>query len=282
MIAISKKSGTMLRAGSLLLSGFLISAAPLATAAAQDRQPKRQLQESRSDRSQAPQGNGHRDGSWFNENEIRDDTAEGWLVTKLFARPGMNNVNVEINDGVATLSGRVADEQTKRRAVRIANSTWGVSSVRDQLTVDSSLANRRAANVAGKDLAKQVAQKIAATVDGAKAGEDWWFDGWRVEAPYNRWNVVVDVNEPGEVILDGEVPSVNLMQRIVKAAVSVNGVRTVHSDLQIDNEANRPAYGWYRWHANGQDAYRGPYAVPNGYRGPYIGAAQDYSAPAGK
>ena len=69
---------------------------------------------------------------------ITDQMLEGWLVVKLAARPGLNDVNVEVENGVAVLNGRVATQQDKNRAVWIANSTTGVTSVRDALRVDPS------------------------------------------------------------------------------------------------------------------------------------------------
>jgi hypothetical protein len=212
--------------------------------------------------------------------DLRDESAEAWLIVKLFARPGLNNVNVEVDNGVATLSGKVPTEQAKRRAVRIANSAFGIGSVRDQLSVDSSLANRREANVADKNLAQRVAQKIAANVQGAKAGEDWWFEGWRVEGPYNRWNVVVDVDGPGQVNVEGEVPNVRLMEKIVKAAASVDGVRTVDSDLQVEpnyySGTHRGLLPYYNSYYYGPYGYYGPFYAPyRYYHEPYAAIPQN-------
>jgi osmotically-inducible protein OsmY len=250
-----QKTKKMFAPAPLLVAGLMmITAAPVPNACAQERQQTNSQEQSRS--SQEDQSSPSANWSW---SKIRDETTEGWLVSKLFARPGMSNIDVEVDNGIATLSGKVPSEQAKRRAVQVANSTAGVESVRDRLTVDSSLANRREPNISEKDLAKQVAQKIANTIDGAKSGEDWWFEGWRVEGPYDRWSMVVEVTEPGRVMLDGEVPNVDTMKKVVKAAGNVAGVRTVDNDLQIQSNQYLGRSPYY-------EPYYGPYLY-----GPYAG-----------
>lgn len=163
MLLVQKTKKTFAPAPLLVAGLMMIMAAPVPSACAQERQQTNSQEQSRS--SQEDQSSPSANWSW---SKVRDETTEGWLVSKLFARPGMGNVDVEVDNGIATLSGKVPSEQAKRRAVQVANSTAGVESVRDRLTVDSSLANRREPNISEKDLAKQVAQKIANTIDGAK------------------------------------------------------------------------------------------------------------------
>jgi hypothetical protein len=210
----------------VIFGGFVVE-----SAAAQDSQRQQQ-----SDRGQP----------W--STKFVDETTEGLLIVKLAARPGFNQVKVEVNDGVATLSGKVESKQAEQRAIRVANSTMGIDSVRDDLSVDPSLA-KKATSVGEKELAKQVAQRIAESIKGAKAGEDWWFDGWRVEGPFNRWNLVVDVTEPGRIFLEGDVPRIEIMRKAVEAAIEVPGVRTVDSNFDLE-----PYYAYY-----------GPYAYPYPY-----------------
>ena len=188
---------------------------------------------------------------------ITDQMLEGWLVVKLAARPGLNDVNVEVENGVAVLNGRVSTQQDKNRAIWVASSTRGVSSVRDQLKIDPALAQHRPSNISDRELAKKVAQQIAANIEGAKAGEDWWFDGWRVEGRSNRWNLVVDVTD-GHVNLEGDVPNVDTMTKAVEAAVDVPGVRTVDSDLEFPR-----FYGYWGYHPQVPDGPYYPYLPPN-------------------
>jgi BON domain-containing protein len=267
-MSIAKAKKNALSVAVLVISVLLISAGSTPVAAQDQRKQSTKGIDSQSAKSSA------------DNSDLRDESAEAWLVVKLFARPGLNNVNVEVDNGVATLSGKVPTEQAKRRAVRIANSALGIDSVRDQLSVDSSLANRREANVADKTLAQRVAQKIAANVQGAKAGEDWWFEGWRVEGPYNRWNVVVDVDAPGQITLEGDVSSVDLMEKIVKAAGSVDGVRTVDSDLQVEpnyySGRGRSLWPYYGRYYYGPYGYYGPFYAPyRYYHEPYAAIPQN-------
>lgn len=46
-------------------------------------------------------------------------------------------IDVDTNDGVVTLTGAVASETVRERAVRLARETEGVSTVRDRLTAGS-------------------------------------------------------------------------------------------------------------------------------------------------
>src|SRR5919106_2109678 len=238
----------------ILFCSFLMNTIVIQNAFAQESQlPGQQKRgQERSERAQMD-----RDGMDRDRMNITDEAVESWLVIKLAARPGLNNVDIEVEDGVAVLTAKVASQQDKNRAVWLANSTMGVISVRDQLKVDPALAQRKAWDISDRELAKQVAQKIAGNIKGAKAGADWWFDGWRVEGESNRWNLVVDVTE-GHVILEGEVPNVNIMRKAVETAADVPGVRTVDSDLEL------PGFnGYWGYHPRASYGPYYPYLPPN-------------------
>src|SRR5918996_4415655 len=245
----------------VLFSALLVNPAMLRNAIAQESQLRNQARSQYGEKkrgqeqSRMPQDERRRvDQDRMN---ITDEAVEGWLVIKLAARPGLNEINVEVKDGIAALTGKVSTQEDKRRAVRIANSTMGVNSVRDQLSIDASLARREAPKISDRELAKQVAQKIAANIKNAKAGEDWWFDGWRVEGDSNRWNLVVDVTDR-HVILEGEVPNVNIMRKAVETAADVPGVRTVDSDLEL------PGFnGYWGYHPRASYGPYYPYLPPN-------------------
>jgi osmotically-inducible protein OsmY len=172
------------------------------------------------------------------QNMDRSPFSEDLLVIKMAERSNLTQtIKVSVKDGVATISGKVPDEQAKRRALRIARNTAGILSVRDEISIDPSLKrviSDKERNVNEKELVKQVAQKIAASIEGAKAGEDWWFEGWRVEGEFNTWSLVVEVDEPGFVILQGEVPSLDIMRKAVEAAAAVPGVRALDTNLELD------------------------------------------------
>jgi len=171
-----------------------------------------------------------------------DEVVEDMLVVRLAERSNLTPfVKITVRDGVATISGKVPSEAAERRALGIAGSTTGVTSVRDQISVDPSIGKGRSErNLSQGELARQVAQRIAKNIEGAKAGEDWWFDGWRVEGPYNRWNVVIESDEPGRVTIDGDVPSLNLMRKVIESAANTPGVTGLESDLELE----RPYYDY--------------------------------------
>lgn len=241
-----------LKWGSLLPGVFLMSAVMAEGVPAQERQ-RQQDRQQRQQQSQA-----------MNRSPFPNDVIEDLLVIRMAERSNLTRViKVSVKEGVATISGKVPDEATERRALRIARNTPGIMSVRDEISIDPSLKrviSEKERNVNEKELIKQVAQKIAASIEGAKAGEDWWFEGWRVEGEFNTWNLVVEVDEPGFVILEGDVPSLDIMRKAVEAAAQVPGVRAVDTDLEL--ELYR-AFGYpYR-------GYGYPYAWGYPYHPPY-------------
>jgi osmotically-inducible protein OsmY len=193
-------------------------------------------------------------------------------------------------DGTIILSGTVPNDESRQRMLRIARRTPGVRDVRDQMRVDPASGQQaNAATTPDRELSKRVAEKIASAIGGgAKAGEDWWFTGWRVEGPDNDWNLVVE-SEQGRINLDGEVPRPELMRKAVEAALDVQGVRSVRSDLEVDRDyytayRTRP-FGWDPYYGRAYDPYYRyepygyfPYGYAYGYHpwGYYDGHGGDY------
>jgi hypothetical protein len=129
----------------------------------------------------------------------------------------------------------------------------------------------KAEALAGPELAKQVATRIASRIDGAKAGEDGWFTGWRVEGPFNTWSMTVEADEPGRVVLEGDVPKWDIMRKAVEAAANVPGIRVVDSELEYEPDYYPIfRYGAERYYDDGYHPYypyypylaRPPYAAP--------------------
>jgi osmotically-inducible protein OsmY len=167
------------------------------------------------------------------------DAAEHLLEDQLYVRLAERawvggDFKASVNHGVVTLSGTVPSEQSKERMVRIARQTAGVTELRDHLRVDPSVSVQRdgRAPVGNAELSKQVAQKIAGALTGAKAGEEWWFNGWRVEGPDRRWDTTVEADN-GAVTLEGAVPYDSIVRTSVEAALQVPGVRSVRSEITI-------------------------------------------------
>lgn len=122
-----------------------------------------------------------------------------------------NDIDLDVNGGIARLSGTVDNMLAKRRAVRIAQMTRGVVGVVDELTVgDSGRADAA----------------IRADVNRALRGDpatDGWELGVRVEQ--------------GLVTLDGTVDSYAESELAERIASSIEGVRGIENDLIIDPPA---------------------------------------------
>lgn len=243
---------------------FLMSAALIENAPAQEQQRRQDMRQ----RQQQDQE------LTINRSPFPDDLLENLLVIRLAERSNVTGVvEAKVKEGVATLSGKVPDRDAERRALRIARATPGIMSVRDEIGIDASMTraiSKTERKVGEKELEKQVAEKIAAAVQGAKAGEDWWFEGWRVEGQHNAWNLVVEVDEPGFVVLEGEVPSLDIMRQAVEAAAQVPGVRAVDTDMNLERFYVRYyPYGYYPY---AYYPYFGPHAfAPHAWHAP-IGA----------
>jgi hyperosmotically inducible periplasmic protein len=76
--------------------------------------------------------------------EIKQDSKDSWLTTKvksaLAADVGLKTltgINVDSEGSVVTLKGSVDTEANKRRAEQIARGVEGVSTVRNQLTLEA-------------------------------------------------------------------------------------------------------------------------------------------------
>lgn len=163
---------------------------------------------------------------------VSDRQMEDWIVVALAARssfrPGMQ---VAVSDGIPSISGTVPTIAARNRALRAVHSVTE-GPVQDRLTVG--IRSYPEPPRSGPDLSREIARNIAKRISGAKAGEDWWFAGWRVEGPYNLWNLTVESDQPGHVVLDGDVPIWNIMRIAIEAAASVPGVRVVESDLEFE------------------------------------------------
>lgn len=185
----------------------------------------------------------------------RQDRTANMLEDRVFVRLAEEawaggDFEVQADGNTVTMSGTVPSEQAKERMLRVARRTLGVTEVRDQLTVDPAAGRASAAaTVPDQQLAQRVAQQIASNIQGAKAGEDWWVTGWRVEGPDNRWTFTVEA-ENGNVWLEGEVPQYSHIRKAIDAARDVQGVRSVRRNLELEpgyygSPGYGPGYGRY-------------------------------------
>ncbi|MBV9676499.1 MAG: BON domain-containing protein, partial [Acidobacteriaceae bacterium] len=83
-----------------------------------------------------------------NNNNNNDDLLKTNIQAKLYADPDTKSghVNVDVKDGVVTLTGDVPSSDVELAAMKIANSTTGVRSVSDQMKVNSALAQNQLPN----------------------------------------------------------------------------------------------------------------------------------------
>ena len=116
---------------------------------------------------------------------------------------------------------------------RLAGGALGVGLVENRRAVRAD-AGTPDSPVDDATLSRRVAERIAAGIQGAKAGRDWWFAGWRVESLDNEWRVTVHADR-GRVLLEGDVPRTQLMRKAVDAARRVDGVVSVESDFFRDH-----------------------------------------------
>ncbi|HZR30056.1 MAG TPA: BON domain-containing protein [Terriglobales bacterium] len=69
---------------------------------------------------------------------VDDQTLTTKIQQQLTTNPALSNVNVTVNNGVATLEGKVSSKQDRKQAKQIVESVPGVKKVKDKLTVESS------------------------------------------------------------------------------------------------------------------------------------------------
>jgi hyperosmotically inducible protein len=71
------------------------------------------------------------------KSEPKDGTIKTDVENALKANPDMSTVMVDVNDGVATLTGEVKDANTQSSASSVAGGVKGVKSVQNNLTVSA-------------------------------------------------------------------------------------------------------------------------------------------------
>jgi BON domain len=80
--------------------------------------------------------------------------------------------------------------------------------------------------------------------------------------------MTVEADEPGRVVLEGDVPKWDIMRKAVEAAANVPGVRVVDSELEYEPDYYPIfRYGAERYYGDGYYPYypymdRPPYAAP--------------------
>ena len=145
--------------------------------------------------------------------QVADAELATRVKAKLAADPQVNpfNIDVDANEGVVQLNGRVDDDETRREAGRLARETSGVVRVENEITVGTETAGEVVddAVIVTKVKAKLIADlEVAAT------------------------NIDVD-SEQGVVTLSGKVHSAEARAEAEKLARDTSGVVRVQNDIEV-------------------------------------------------
>lgn len=149
---------------------------------------------------------------------------------RLAASRGLAGARIETDDtnGDVALRGVVRDAAQKQRALQIALRTTGVRRVRDELALDP--AGISQPSRPDEELARSVAEVLAADSVPRASLERGWLLGWRVAG--EDWAVDVEVDD-GEVWLEGTALLQQHIHDFVLKARAVPGVRSVRSEILL-------------------------------------------------
>jgi hyperosmotically inducible periplasmic protein len=152
---------------------------------------------------------------------------DGWITMKIHSQfipeDALDNsdIDVETLNGVVTLTGIVASDAGKARALAIAKATDGVKSVSDKM---------RVAAEGASDAAK------AATSAGRRVNDGWItskiYADFLNEKPLEDSDIDVDVTA-GVATLNGTVMSEAGRTRAMAIAKATDGVKSVKDNLKV-------------------------------------------------
>jgi hyperosmotically inducible protein len=145
--------------------------------------------------------------------QMGDSGIAAKIKTKLAADPEVNpfNVDVDVNEGVVRLSGKVEDPEARVQAEELARNTEGVVRVVNDIELGSTTLGER---VDDAGLTLKIKTKLAA------------------DPEINPFNINVDV-EDGKVTLMGRVTDERHKQHAEEIARNTEGVRSVVNRLEV-------------------------------------------------
>lgn len=88
-----------------------------------------------------------RERAWRSDARIHEDLAERLAASNV----NTEDVELSVEDGVVTLSGRVDERWDERSLAEMAQDTFGVTEVENRLRIDSPMDRARRANRVGDD-----------------------------------------------------------------------------------------------------------------------------------
>jgi hyperosmotically inducible protein len=161
---------------------------------------------------------------------VPEDTLEG------------SDIDVDTRAGVVTLTGTVATEAGRARAVAIAKATDGVTSVTDRLRIAAAEADMAAARDAGRKAgdATRDAGRTAKEATGTtgRAISDGWLKSkiasqYVTEDSLNDSDIDIEIRK-GAVSLDGAVRTPAAKARAEEIAKATEGVKSVKNNLKVN------------------------------------------------
>ncbi len=146
--------------------------------------------------------------------QVNDAALTTKVKAKLAADPEINpfKIDVDTDNGMVTLRGRVDDQGDRSEAVKLARETSGVRGVHDELSVGAAPTDQAPGTDAA--IATAVKTKLAADPD------------------VSALNVDVDV-EDGVVTLSGVVRSEYAKDHAEELAEKVGGVKSVNNEIEV-------------------------------------------------
>lgn len=164
--------------------------------------------------------------------------ADGWITMKIHSQfvpedaLEDSDIDVDTTNGIVTLSGTVATEAGRTRAVAIAKATDGVKSVHDKLKVMP--AADRPTGTTAREAGREA-------TDTAKTGGRRVNDGWIKSKIYSQFltedaleDSDIDIAvRSGNVTLKGTVATEAARSRAVAVAKATDGVKNVEESLRV-------------------------------------------------
>jgi hyperosmotically inducible protein len=161
-------------------------------------------------------------GPWSSSLAVAD-TPDAWITAKtrivLMTTEGIDtwDLNVDTNDGVVTLHGKVESAGAKAAAEREARRLDGVKDVKNLLQVVD-----RPAREASNDTDDVIQDRVEEALEASVALKDGSVD-------------VASVNK-GVVLLTGTARSIEQHLKAIETAHAVKGVRRVSSNVKVKSE----------------------------------------------
>lgn len=145
--------------------------------------------------------------------QLSDSAIATKVKAKLTGDPEINpfNVDVDVDEGVVRLSGKVADWQTRAEAEKLAVNTRGVKYVENDLEIGKTTFGQRVSDAT-------LTTKVKAKLTG--------------DPEINPFNINVDT-EDGVVTLLGRVPTQSDRDEAERLARNTKGVRDVDNRLKV-------------------------------------------------